>query len=159
MLLNILTVFQLLRYARVLTVANFASCDYFSYLSRYVWTNMLQYPLQWYLQFYSEDRRVMHWIMKCPANWKQTTLKFTTFECSSKTFVFLVFGTFFSLLVTLSMVSSARSFFLSVFLEVCFEVDLSDIQGTRWLQSQLCYFEVPKRNVWVKISWFCLTTA
>lgn len=53
MLLNVLTVFQLLRYARVLTVASFARCDYFSYLPRYVWTNMLQYPLQWYWKFYS----------------------------------------------------------------------------------------------------------
>lgn len=91
--------------------------------------------------------------MHSPASWKQTTLKSMTFECSSYIFDFLMFGTFLFLtyLVTLSMVSSARSF-LSVFLEVCFEVDLSDMQGTRWPQPQPCYFEVPRRNVWVKKS-------
>lgn len=87
MLLNIITVFQLLRHARVLTVANFASCDYFSYLSRKVWTNLLQCPLQWYCQFCSEDRRVMLWIINV-----LPTLKYRAFECS-KTFLSLMFGT------------------------------------------------------------------
>lgn len=121
MLLNILTVFQLLIYARVLTVANFASCDYFSYLSRYVWTNMLQYPLQWCWQFFSEAQQsdALNNEVSCLAgsrpHWNSWHMNFVL----KQTLVFLLAVTSFSLLVTLSMVSSARSLFFSVYFWSC----------------------------------------
>lgn len=110
MLLNSLAVFQLLRYARVLTVANFASCDYFSYLSRCEWTNMLKYPLWWCWRFFSEAQQsdALNNEMSGLTRWR-THLSLMAYE--KQTFVFLLSGTFFSFLVTFSMVTSARMVF------------------------------------------------
>lgn len=110
MLLNSLAVFQLLRYARVLTVANFASCDYFSYLSRCEWTNMLKYPLWWCWWFFSEAQQsdALNNEMSGLTRWR-THSSLMAYE--KQTFVFLLAGTFFSFLVTFSMVTSARMVF------------------------------------------------
>lgn len=78
----------------------------------------------------------------------ETTLSLMAYE--KQTFVFLLASTFFSLLVTTSMVTSARmvlGFFFGVFLELCFEVNLSEIQETRRSQLQPCYFEISTRHI------------